>query len=101
MFLLVFFDVTVRFYELKSEYEIEHLVGAENFPLDFVNKNISAIDPEKDYYVHCAGGYRSVIFSSILKSRGYHRLKNILGGFKALSDTNLKRSELHQVNTEL
>ncbi len=84
-----------------SEYETEHLVGAENFPLDFVNKNIYSIDPEKDYYIHCAGGYRSVIFCSILKSRGYHRLKNILGGFQALRATNLKRSELHQVNTEL
>ncbi len=94
-------DLHVLDVRRHSEYETEHLVGAENFPLDFVNKNITAIDPEKDYYIHCAGGYRSVIMCSILKSRGYHRLTNILGGFKALTETPLKRTDLHQVNTDL
>lgn len=94
-------DLHVLDVRRQSEYETEHLLGSENFPLDFVNKNIAAIDPDKHYYIHCAGGYRSVIFCSILKSRGYHRLTNVLGGFNALRATHLKRSELHQVNTEL
>jgi len=85
----------------QSEYEVEHLVGAENFPLDTINKNMATLDLRKTYYIHCAGGYRSVIMSSILKSRGYHNIVNIRGGYKALSATSLKRTEHHEVNTEL
>ena len=85
----------------QSEYEVEHLVGAENFPLDTINKNMAMLDLRKKYYIHCAGGYRSVIMTSILKSRGYHNVVNIRGGYKALCSTDLKRTEHHQVNTEL
>ncbi len=85
----------------QSEYEVEHLVGAENVPLDTINKNMATLDLRKTYYIHCAGGYRSVIMSSILKSRGYHNIVNIRGGYKALSATKLKRTEHHEVNTEL
>jgi rhodanese-related sulfurtransferase len=85
----------------QSEFLTEHLLGAENFPLDFINKNMAMIDPNKIYYIHCAGGYRSVIMCSILKSRGYHNLVNIIGGYKALRATGLRHSELQQVNTEL
>ncbi|MFM8912858.1 MAG: MBL fold metallo-hydrolase [Flammeovirgaceae bacterium] len=85
----------------KSEFETEHLDGATNFPLDFVNKNISKLDKNKEYFVHCAGGYRSVILCSILNARGFSRLVNIKGGYSALAKTSLKRSEKHLVNTEL
>lgn len=85
----------------QSEYEAEHLVGAENFPLDFINKNMAVLDNRKKYYIHCAGGYRSVIMASIFKSRGYHNIVNIQGGYKALSTTKLKRTEHHEINTEL
>lgn len=85
----------------QSEYEVEHLVGAENFPLDTINKNMAMLDLRKKYYIHCAGGYRSVIMTSILKSRGYHNVVNIRGGYKALCTTGLKRTERHEVNTEL
>jgi len=85
----------------KSEYDTEHLLGAENFPLDFINQNMSMIDRNKKYYVHCAGGYRSVIAISILKARGYHNLVNIRGGYKALSATDLKRSAYKKQVTEL
>lgn len=84
-----------------SEYETEHIVGAENFPLDFINRNMSSLDKNKSYFIYCGGGYRSVIMISILKSRGYHNLVNIPGGYKALCNTPLKRSEHHELKTEL
>jgi hydroxyacylglutathione hydrolase len=72
-----------------SEYADEHLPNAQNVPLDFINENMSRLDKNQPYYVHCAGGYRSMIYSSILKARGYHNLYNIEGGFKALKDSGL------------
>jgi len=78
----------------KSEHDSEHLVGVVNSPLDTVNRDMSKLDAEKTYYVHCAGGYRSVIFESILKSRGYHNLIDVAGGFSAIkNDTKLPMTE--------
>jgi rhodanese-related sulfurtransferase len=78
----------------KSEYESEHLVSVMNSPLDTINRDMKNLDPEKTYYVHCAGGYRSVIFESILKSRGYHNLIDIAGGFAAIkNDTKVPMTE--------
>ncbi len=85
----------------KSEYEAEHLVGAENFPLDFINHNMAQLDRNKKYYIHCAGGYRSVIMCSILQSRGFENLVNIRGGYKALSQTGLKKTKYTEPKTML
>ncbi len=71
----------------KNEFESEHIAGAENVPLDFINEETSVLDRNKAYYVHCGSGYRSVIFISILLSRGFANLINITGGFKALKDS--------------
>ncbi len=71
----------------KSEYDSEHVADAENIPLDYINDNMARIDKNQTYYVHCAGGYRSMIFASILKARGYDKLIDIKGGFKALKDS--------------
>ncbi|HYJ63550.1 MAG TPA: MBL fold metallo-hydrolase [Parafilimonas sp.] len=71
----------------KSEYDSEHIVDAENEPLDFINENMAHIDKNKTYYVHCAGGYRSMIFISILRARGYNKLIDVKGGFKALKES--------------
>lgn len=68
----------------KSEYYSEHIVNAENAPLDNVNDAMASIDKDKTYYVHCAGGYRSMIFASILKARGFDNLINVAGGFSAI-----------------
>jgi glyoxylase-like metal-dependent hydrolase (beta-lactamase superfamily II)/rhodanese-related sulfurtransferase len=67
----------------ETEYQSEHLVGAENTPLDNLNEHLSAFPDEKPFYMHCAGGYRSVIAASILKSRGIHNIIDIAGGFDA------------------
>ncbi|MBM3413202.1 MAG: MBL fold metallo-hydrolase [Bacteroidetes bacterium] len=71
----------------KSEYSSEHILLAENIPLDVLNENMAQIDKNKTYYVHCAGGYRSMIFVSILRARGYEQLIDVKGGFKAIKDS--------------
>lgn len=68
----------------NSEYQSEHIIGAENNPLDYINNTMSEISKDKTYYVHCAAGYRSMIFNSILKSRGYDNLIDVSGGFTAI-----------------
>ncbi|WCM42948.1 MBL fold metallo-hydrolase [Flavobacterium sp. CBA20B-1] len=67
-----------------SEHYSEHVIGSENIALDYINQHISEVDKNKTYYVHCAGGYRSMIFISILKARGYEQLIDIQGGFSAI-----------------
>ena len=84
-----------------SEYNTEHLVGAVNFPLDFINRNMNQLNRHTPYYLHCAGGYRSVIAASILKARGFEHLVNIKGGYSALANTQLKRTEHVDQLTEL
>jgi hydroxyacylglutathione hydrolase len=77
-----------------GEFNADHLDIAKHFSLDRINEEFEDLDKDKTYYVHCAGGYRSVIFESILKSRGYHNLVDVLGGYKAIKDTtNLSCSE--------
>ena len=70
-----------------SEYGSEHLINAINAPLDFINDSITKMDSNKTYFVHCAGGYRSMTFISILQSRGYRNLTNVKGGFNALKES--------------
>ncbi len=78
----------------KSEYFSEHIIDAENAPLDFINESMAQIDKKKTYYVHCAGGYRSMIFVSTLKARGFENLIDVKGGFKAIKESgNFKISE--------
>ena len=72
-----------------GEYISSHLENAQHFALDFINDNMNAIDKEKTYSVYCAGGYRSVIASSILKARGFNHLVNIEGGFGSIRGTDL------------
>ncbi|WP_034044186.1 MBL fold metallo-hydrolase [Wocania ichthyoenteri] len=78
-----------------GEYKSEHLEGdnVQHFPLDFINDNMNAINSHKTYYIHCAGGYRSVIAASILKARGFNNLVDIVGGFGALKNTNLPTTD--------
>lgn len=72
-----------------SEYYSEHMVDVMNVPLDNINENMQSLEKDKTYYVHCAGGYRSMIFASILKARGYNNLIDVKGGFKAIKETGL------------
>lgn len=73
----------------ESEYTAEHLVDAENTPLDFLNEHMAEFPKEETFYLHCAGGYRSVIAASILKSRGIHNLVDVAGGFAAMKQSGM------------
>ncbi|QYJ67591.1 MBL fold metallo-hydrolase [Flavobacterium litorale] len=73
-----------------SEYNNGHVLDAINIPLDFVNEELASVPKEGDFFLHCAGGYRSVIMASILKSRGYHNMINIEKGFGGIKNTTVK-----------
>ncbi|WP_422354370.1 MBL fold metallo-hydrolase [Roseivirga pacifica] len=72
-----------------GEYISEHVEKAKNTPLDFINDEMARIDKGTEYYIHCAGGYRSMIFASILKSRGYDKVIDVAGGFKAIKEAGI------------
>ncbi|HQZ25375.1 MAG TPA: MBL fold metallo-hydrolase [Flavobacterium sp.] len=74
----------------EGEFTAEHVEGAYSTPLDFINDHIAEFPKEEEFYVHCAGGYRSVIAASILKARGYHNIVNVLGGFASIKKTAIK-----------
>ncbi|WMN07401.1 MBL fold metallo-hydrolase [Marivirga arenosa] len=86
-------ELTILDVRKPSEYQSEHVENAQNFPLDYINENFDELDKDKEYHVHCAGGYRSMIASSILKSRGVHNLVDIAGGFKAISETDIPKTD--------
>lgn len=72
----------------ESEFEAGHLDDAVNLPLNNLTDpgSMAHIEDQQNLYVHCAGGYRSVIASSLLKKQGFHQLRNVLGGWKAISE---------------
>ena len=71
-----------------SEYSAEHIENALNIPLDNINDHLQDV-PELPFYLHCAGGYRSVIMASILKSRGIHNFINVEKGISGIRETNV------------
>lgn len=75
-----------------GEFEAEHLENATSIPLDFINENLASFPKDKHFFMHCAGGYRSMIAASILKSRGWDNFTEIAGGFNAISKTSLAKT---------
>ena len=71
----------------SSEYLSEHYAKAASAPLDTVNESMLEIPRDKTVYIHCAGGYRSMIFASILRARGYDNLIDVREGFKGIKDS--------------
>ncbi len=84
----------------KSEYERQHLAGVINKPLDFMPDNLKDLTDEKPYYLHCAGGYRSVIAASILERQGLEAY-SIEGGFNEMTKMELPLTEPQEVNNML
>ncbi|MEM9928572.1 MAG: MBL fold metallo-hydrolase [Bacteroidota bacterium] len=84
-----------------SEYAAEHLMVAKNFPLDTINQAMDELNPAQQYFLHCAGGYRSLITASILRARGFQHLVDIQGGFAALKKTALATTDYVEQTTEL
>jgi rhodanese-related sulfurtransferase len=72
-----------------GEYEAQHVKDVPNQPLDFIESWKGKLDKNKEYHLHCAGGYRSVIAASVLKRAGYKNLIDVAGGFAAISKTNI------------
>ena len=73
----------------EGEFSSGHLDIANHVCLSGINEHLAEFPKDKNFYVHCAGGYRSVIAASILKMRGYHNFTDIAGGFGAIKTTNL------------
>jgi len=86
-------SVTVFDVRKPGEYLSEHIPDAKSTPLDFINEHMNEFPTEKPFYMHCAGGYRSMIAASILKSRGIHNLIDIKGGFGAIKESGMKVSD--------
>jgi glyoxylase-like metal-dependent hydrolase (beta-lactamase superfamily II)/rhodanese-related sulfurtransferase len=86
-------DLTVLDVRKPSEFQSEHVENAQNFPLDYINDNFDDLDKDHKYFVHCAGGYRSVIAASIMKSRGIHNLVDVAGGYKAIGETDIPKTD--------
>jgi len=72
-----------------SEFEAEHVEAVKNIPLSNLNNHLAAFPENDKFFVHCGGGYRSMIASSILKSRGYLKVVDVTGGFKAIKESEL------------
>lgn len=70
-----------------SEFETSHVKNAEHLELAVLSKNLNSLDKKKKYFVHCAGGYRSMIASSILKANGFENVTNVYGGFNQIKNT--------------
>ncbi|MEC4112628.1 MBL fold metallo-hydrolase [Myroides pelagicus] len=79
----------------KGEYNAAHIEynNLTNSPLDYINENITDFPTTGKFYIHCAGGYRSLIASSILKARGYHNMIDVIGGFGAIKNTGITLEE--------
>ncbi|WP_196895153.1 MBL fold metallo-hydrolase [Aureivirga marina] len=76
-----------------NEFNSEHVLGVSSFPLDFIHATIDDLDKNRNYFVHCQSGYRSLIASSIMKSKGIKNVTDVRGGFKALKACGAKTSD--------
>ena len=76
----------------ETEYAAEHVEEAYSKPLAYINEWIKDIDPKKHFYLHCAGGYRSMIAASILHARGYRNFSEVEGGFKAMAELGIPKT---------
>jgi glyoxylase-like metal-dependent hydrolase (beta-lactamase superfamily II)/rhodanese-related sulfurtransferase len=85
----------VKIFDVRKDFEYvkEHIVDVPSTPLDNINDHLAEFPKEEEFYLHCAGGYRSMIAASILKARGYHNLINVAGGYSAIKKTDIKTTD--------
>jgi rhodanese-related sulfurtransferase len=76
-----------------GEYQSEHIEGAHHAPLSSLNQHLAEFPHASPFYVHCAGGYRSMIASSMLKARGIHNMIDVQGGYAAISETQIPKTD--------
>ncbi len=77
----------------ETEYAAGHVEDAYNRPLAYINEWIKDINSNEHFYLHCAGGYRSMMAASILQARGYRNFTEVAGGFDAISKTNMRKTD--------
>jgi glyoxylase-like metal-dependent hydrolase (beta-lactamase superfamily II)/rhodanese-related sulfurtransferase len=77
----------------ESEYAAEHVEDTYSKPLAYINDWVKDINPSEHFYLHCAGGYRSMIAASILQARGYRNFSEVDGGFNAIAQTNIPKTD--------
>lgn len=77
----------------EGEYASQHVTDAYSKPLAYINDWINDINPDEHFYLHCAGGYRSMIAASILQARGFRDFSEVEGGFAAISRTNIPTTD--------
>ncbi|MBK8551041.1 MAG: MBL fold metallo-hydrolase [Ignavibacteria bacterium] len=76
-----------------GEYDAAHIEGAKNIPLDYLNESLAEFPKDKDFIIHCGGGYRSMTAASILKSRGWSNFSEVEGGFDKIKETGIPRTD--------
>jgi glyoxylase-like metal-dependent hydrolase (beta-lactamase superfamily II)/rhodanese-related sulfurtransferase len=76
-----------------GEFLSEHLQNAQNYPLGDLTKSLDSLDSNSTYYIHCAGGYRSMVAASLMRANGFKNLIDIAGGYKAIKETNLEKTD--------
>jgi glyoxylase-like metal-dependent hydrolase (beta-lactamase superfamily II)/rhodanese-related sulfurtransferase len=77
----------------KGEFESEHVEGARHTPLSSLNEHLAEFPAEEAFYLHCAAGYRSMIASSILKARGIHNMVDVQGGYEAIVQSDIPKTD--------
>ena len=77
-----------------GEYNAEHVDGSINIPLDYINESLAEFPKDKNFIIHCAGGYRSMTTASILKSRGWNDFREVEGGYDSIKRTNVPKTDL-------
>ncbi|OIQ39425.1 MAG: MBL fold metallo-hydrolase [Bacteroidetes bacterium MedPE-SWsnd-G1] len=83
-------DIPVFDVRKEGEFKAEHVADAKHTSLDALNSHLNEYPQDDIFYVHCQGGYRSVIAASILKSRGIHNLVDVAGGYKAIKEAGVE-----------
>ena len=86
-------DIHVLDIRKPGEWSGEHVADSQNFPLDFINQQMSEINKDKLYYMHCRSGYRSTVAGSILKSRGFNQLINVQGAFNDIKASSIPTTD--------
>ncbi len=77
-----------------GEYNAEHVEGSINIPLDYINESLAEFPKDKNFIIHCAGGYRSMTTASILKSRGWNDFREVEGGYDRIKESSVPKTDL-------
>ena len=85
-------DVTIVDVRTPEEFTEGHFPNAINIPLDDINNNLAQFSKDQPFIIHCGSGYRTMIAASILKARGWNNFTDVIGGFAAISKTNVTKT---------